>query len=281
MINYIYTRFILLSKVQEFWSYWKSKNVSFEQYKQLVLNKTNIDARLDIFINYQLPITAISAKKYHIFQFVPSSIYLPDYAKDALAEAQEKYSFIKVEYYDENTGMDYGSILLEYLKKKNIDNNINAALIRLDDDDLLHPNYFDIMSKYINDCFIGFGVSLSKGVDAFYENNKFTKFQKRRMPFNSQGLAYITKIVNGKYITPYSRVPGSHLVMDETCPTIIDGSNIAFLYAIHKKNFYYRTAVNYNDDNILQKFFNRPEKNEEMDKLFFNIFSQNGSQKID
>ena len=268
-VHILYTRFSLISKLQEFWLVHK-KNMDFDMYKQMILDKSRLKNRCDIFFNYQLPSLMMASKKYHIHQYVMTTTYLPNEIKDKMLEAQEKYTFLHVDFFDENTMPDLKMHFTNYLINCGED-NITACISRLDDDDILHVNFFNNIQKYMSDAFIGFCVSFSCGYIAFYDK-RFVKFAKYRYLNNSVGLSYIAKFSNKKFITPYYFVPGNHTLIDTKVPCINDGTFNAFIYTMNGNNSSFNDIFHCTQESLDKKFFTQLEDLKDVNEYYYNLF---------
>lgn len=267
----IYTRFSLISKVQEFWAVHKN-NMDFNKYKELILDKSRLKNRCDIFINYQLPLLKMASEKYNIHQYVMTTQYLPEDIKDKILTAQDKYDFLHVDFFDENTLPNLKDYFINYLKNYD-SNDIIACISRLDDDDLLHVDFFNHMQKYMEDSFIGFCVSFSNGYIALY-NNGFVKFSKYRCLNNSVGLSYITNFKNKKFTTPHFTPPGNHMLIDTKVPCINDGTFNAFIYTLNGNNSSFNDICHTPQEALEKKFFKQIENIDDINDNYYNLFQE-------
>lgn len=270
-VNIIYTRFSLISKKQEWWNILSSK-MDFEMYKKLILDESRISDRLDIFLNYQLPLLEKASLDFNIHQYVMTSSYLPEWVIEALKNAENRYSFLKIDFFDEETIPNLKIEFSNYLKK--FDDNIIACITRLDDDDLLHCCFFENIQKYMDKHFVGLCISQNTGYAGMYKNKRFEKFSKLRFINSAQGLSYIAEFDKNQFTTPYITPPGSHTTVDKIVPCINDGTINCYIYTFHGNNGYFNTVCDQSESFIEKKFFSSLDDMETVDKYYFGLFSK-------
>lgn len=269
-IHFIYTRFSQISRNQEWWRILKDK-ISFDEYIRMICDERRLLDRLTIFVKYQLPLLAMAAEKYHIFQYVASSIYLPELFRDALKAAESKYKFLKIAFFDEVSSFSLPVTCKHYLDSRGI-NNAFICTSRLDDDDILHPSFFDKMQKYMTDQFENYCVSFSCGYAGLFKDNQYHKFSPTRCVNIALGLSYINSYRNKQFTKPYLIPDCSHHIMDTANPVIVDGTFNAFVQSFHKNNGDYRIRQGNMSENYERAFFRNLSNFDEVNKYFYNIF---------
>lgn len=270
---FISTRFSLIADPKYFEPTLVSK-YSFEQYKNLILDRTRLLTRLNIFSKYQLPFIDAAKNRYMIYHLVGASCYLPDDIKYALHELEQKYNFLHVKYYDENVdfGVESGKFLTSFAANYA---DLTVASARLDDDDILHTAYFESMSEYINKRYHGMAISFPEGYFGFYKNGGYIIFSHVNTPKNSFGLSYICHYHNGRLTTKYNAPVGSHGLIDRIAPTIIDSRKSCYIYTMHNKNLSVNTCRDWDETQTLNRNIFHIERFEKVNRYFNGIFTKN------
>lgn len=271
-VSIVYERFSLISKKQEFWSR-ISKQMDFESYKKKILDPVRLAERTDIFLNYQLPLLAMAAQKYNLLVYVMTSKLLPDDLSRRLKEEAARYPFLHIDFFDEETEPNLRKTLINYLGRYDPE-EVMCSISRLDDDDLLHPRFFDNMRKYMRKEFLDFGISHTRGHVGLYMNGRYVKFAPRRQFNTSQGLGVISLYHKGNFLSKYCYPPGSHTALDVRIPVIGDGTINGYIYTINGYNDSWRLVAGMDDAAVDNYFFKKEEKFETIDKLYYNRFSQ-------
>lgn len=227
----ITTRFSIITKQTQ--SHWRIGRVSFDEYVNQILDDGRLHERANLFFNYVVPSIIENSKIYAIKHILLTSVLLPQWLKDELNKLPK--NIFSVHYFGVDDKVDLRSIITETLIDSHDcygDKDLSyVASIRLDDDDILSPNYFECMSNYLCEQFSGFHVSFSSGICGLF-NQTYKKFNKERLVLSALGLAYIIKydIQNKTILTPACYPMGSHPLVDTRAPTIIDGRNITWIH---------------------------------------------------
>ena len=268
-INFIYSRFSLVSKKQEFYNV---LGKTFEDYKKLILDENRLNKRLDLFINYQLPLIDIASQYNNIHYYVMSSMYLSDRIREVLETAEREYDFLQIEYFDENTVPDIKMNFLEYASKYC---DVLISSTRLDDDDMLSPQFFEMLNRYVDIPFVNMCISLNTGYCGLYKESGFEKFSKFRFMNSAQGLSYISRIINGEFTTPYYCPPGAHNDVDKRVPSIQDATRTCYIYTQHGSNFEANVKRSFDFERVEKTYFPKEESYNKVDAEFNHIFSIN------
>ena len=214
---------------------WKATNGSRfktqSDYKNYLFSDTRLDPRINIFINYSLPQLNIAAKGHEVTHLVSYSEFLPSKYEQALLNAQEKYSFLKLEKQKIGTP----SITLESLARQQLLQSEDPlqpfGVFRLDDDDILPANYFDQNAPYINQEFVGMQVSHGTGVSAIYKDGQFFNARKTYHPMLNIGY---TSIHQFNATGEMTKLPiAGHNIADRTYPVIMDSRKLGYLWTRH------------------------------------------------
>lgn len=222
----------------------------YENYVKKLFSKDRLDLKSDIFIDINLPALALmNTDGCSYTHFVLYSKELPLEYKVRLERAVEKYSFVKGIEIEDNNNFNIN----EYLKKE-IERDEVFAYFNLDDDDLLSIDYLQKIKNYVNQSFLGFNISMSKGFVAYYDGN-ISYCRELRFPFINIGQARICERKNEGSIFIFDK--GNHMKTDENCPTVIDSRNASFFWLKHKEQ---DTFSNMNSETIKDKIIRSLEE---------------------
>ncbi|HEC1745975.1 TPA: hypothetical protein R1699_000310 [Campylobacter lari] len=228
-----------------------NKNISYEEYKNKILDINRLKLRQHIFVNQVIP-HIVLAKSMHpdldIRIQLHCSTLLPNDIKNELLGLSLKYYWIEPLFFDPEAKYSVKPPIVELLKRIDFIENITPiACVRLDDDDILSPEYFTLLKKYIKEGFLGFVFSAPRGFYATYYNGKFLNFTKQNKPKIALGLAYIAGWNKNKcdFSTPYFMQPGGHNDTDIFAPVILDGSKEVYIRTLHECNDNYYNGKEY------------------------------------
>lgn len=287
------TRFSLFIPGSLNWNISSSKTV--EEYKQQLHSSERLDPRINIFVNISLPQIQKASQGYNVKHIVQYSSNLPEKYKLQLKEAENKYSFLELFC---NDSADQHSNLINTVAK-DISQNYTSdevlyAWYRLDDDDLLGTQYFEMASKYIQSGHAGYCLSFGRGYTAFYNDGKIWDIRECYRPKTSVGQLYISKYT--KSTDSFIEAPRqNHAQIDKWAPTIIDSRYPNFITMLNANQDRYKSKphekiiekiyreqssapyIEYNDV-ILNKIF--PELNKHINKsehVYFNSLKNSAS----
>lgn len=114
--------------------------------------------------------------------------------------------------------------------------DIIVANFRLDDDDLLSPDYFSRIVNYLSPCYEGFYLTFPKGYVGVFDKG-YEGFYEITKPFLAIGLSRISKfdLSNNKFVTenPCVLVGASHARLVDRAVAILDSSINAYVWTMH------------------------------------------------
>lgn len=204
----------------------KYKGKDLASYRADLFSDARLQTRADIFIKHSLPVIDAAKGDHRLIHIVNYSPELPERYQKKLKAAEEKYDWLIL---DEQTG-SRKSLDLDTFAKSNFENGTVYAEYRLDDDDLLSVNYFDLLANYLRPDLVGYVVSLGLGVEAYYQDGIFYSPRIEHRPKIAIGLARICE-VTPRGIRGPKRV--SHTSSDLWNPLIVDSREPAFLHTFH------------------------------------------------
>lgn len=198
----------------------------YNDYMADLFSKSRLDLKSEIFFELSLPSLQQMDKKGCSYKhYILYSEQLPEYFKLKIQKALSEYSFLKGVQIDDYNSFDIKSILSEDVDKEEV-----FAYFGLDDDDLISIDYLQKIKRYINEEFIGFNISLSKGFSGYYDG-KISNIREFRFPFINIGQARVCN--RTEYGDIYIPKKGSHMRTDEYCPTIVDSTSPTFFWLRH------------------------------------------------
>lgn len=235
----IYTRFSLVNC--NLTKAWKSARLSSDQkaYIEKIMDPERLKARYDIFVNYSIPLLNMARERHpdlEINLLVHSSTTLPENMQNALRSLTVKHAWIKVDFFHPDEYYNNEESFRDLMSMKTGLNETEVIpIMRLDDDDLMSPFYFDLLKKYISQNFLGFTFHTPRGYEALYDGNSFVYFSSMDAPKTGIGLAYLAEwnSKEKKFTTQYILPPGSHGNTDMLAPVILDGSANVILRTKH------------------------------------------------
>lgn len=226
----IYTRFSLVNF--NLTKAWKSARMSPDQEKYIekIMDTERLKVRYDIFMNYSIPLL-IMAREEHpdldINLIVHSSTTLPKNMQMQLKNLSYNNSWVVVDFFTPDELYSAKESFINLMASKtNLNETEIVPVMRLDDDDLMSPFYFNLLKKYINPSFSGFTFHTPRGYEALYDGSRFVCFSPMDAPKTGIGLAYLATWCSKekKFTSEYILPPGSHANTDMFAPVILDGS---------------------------------------------------------
>lgn len=252
---------------------WKaSKSIDLDRYIDKILDENRLKSRVNIFTKYTLPCIDLACDKLRLQHVVVASDMLPDWCKADLQAAIKNRPWLSIEYigFDERfdiNGIIEGSVFSWWKKEgcfssKPID--CPVAVVRLDDDDILSPDYFHMLSRYLQSEYRGMCVSMPRGYFGLWDGNKYISFSQSNNPKNASGLAYVSSYsgYDRRFSTAYCYPPGSDANVDTLVPTILDGRSNVYIRTMSGENDGFATPDGYifgsNIEEIRQRYFKNP-----------------------
>lgn len=203
-------------------------NNGYDTYVKKLFSEDRLDLKSNIFIDINLPSLALMNKEGCSYtHFVLYSKELPLKYKARLEQTVKKYDFVKGIEIEDNNKFNIN----EYIEKE-VKRNEVFAYFNLDDDDLLSIDYLQKIKNYVNQSFLGFNISMSKGFAAYYDGN-VSYCRELRFPFINIGQARICERKTDGSILIFNK--GNHMKTDENCPTVIDSRSASFFWLKHKE----------------------------------------------
>ncbi|MDK6565944.1 glycosyltransferase [Corynebacterium pyruviciproducens] len=189
-----------------------------------------IEPRLDIFLNYSLPLLKEAASKVSLKHVVMFSEEMPEKYKRQLQEAAEENEFLVLNCH-KNGHPDPHISGPHMLAKAEIGSDGVYGLYRLDDDDLLGLNFFTQAEKYLQPAFAGMRVSFAKGYTGFYNSGQFSEVRECYNPLIAIGLLSVCERIGDKKIIQPPDV--SHIFSDRFGPVILDSREPSYFWSRH------------------------------------------------
>ncbi|GAB3595750.1 hypothetical protein CFAEC_05350 [Corynebacterium faecale] len=221
-----HTRFSLFTPGKNTWKA-SRQAVSNEEYAEYLYSTERLDFRKKIFLETSLPLLAQAAANHDLKHVVSFSSNLPQQYKKDLIDAGKKYDFIILdELPPETPAVNW------FDKAKNtIETGEVFATYRLDDDDLVSVNFFNHLSKYVDDAFVQMIVSFGSGITAIWDGSQFKRPSLIHKPLLAIGMAEINKKIDEtQFLSPAKGSGYSHMVADRGNPVILDSRGLDFFW---------------------------------------------------
>ncbi len=272
----IYTRFSIVNN--HITRAWKGARMSpdLENWINRMNDPERLAVRERIFIDFSLPLLSQAVADYadlNLIHIVHASSHLPDETKKKLLDASQKYSFMKLAFITPEQVYSAEDYIARELSNCYLGDGSVAALMRLDDDDLISPSYFPILKKYMKPEFSGMIFHTPRGFEGLFVRDSFSAFTPMDAAKTGIGLAYLAsfdsakRVLTSKYVLP----PGPHLDCDKYAPLILDGSEPVIFRTKHLFNDARATKEGYSfsDEKLLtEKFFREVASADEVFKYF-------------
>lgn len=266
------TRFSIYQPKSNAWIVSKAASdpLSEKKYRDGLFDERRLDFRLGFLTNVTLPLLEKASKGHeflHVIEY--SSLLQPKYI-EILNKIKAKYSFVRLNEYDENGVSKTNSteIAVDYFKLKQLDRDALVASFILDDDDCISLDFFEKSKKYINKAFMGHAVSYGLGVyGVFDKDNKLVNVTQSYYPKVNIGLMRIGayRHTHKKIVLPKA---GSHTKFDRHMPTIIDSREVSYWWSKH-------TSQDTSNHDSYAKGYEGLKQAEHIDKsIIFNKFGE-------
>lgn len=271
----IYVRFSLISAGAG--GAWKGQRLAggVDEHAQRILDPDRLKTRSDIFFGYSVPLIKQAIEEnpdLDINVIIHSSTLLPEAIQESLKSLAETGPFHPT-FFDPEDDCDFRVDATRFLSEKmsGKTGKVLVPAMRLDDDDLLSPRYFNILKRYLSDQFVGFTVHSPRGYEALYVDGGFSAFSLLDAPKTGIGLCHISlwNATKGRFASKNILPPGRHSDTDALAPVILDGSNHVILRTKHVFNDARATRDGYS--------FNTAE---DLDRRFFRDKVEPGDEKL-
>lgn len=223
-----HTRFSLLEPKSPSWRLSREVGRSdLDTYSKILFSEDRLANRAEIFLDHTLPIIDLASRNHHIVHVVSYPQELPVEYKSQLALAAERFKWL---YLDERRAPKNNGRFLDRLANDLFPTGTVYGEYRLDDDDVLSSCFFQKLSPYISENYVGAMVSLGIGVQCFFDEGRFLKPRLEHRPKIAIGLTRVCK-TTGDGVSGPPRV--AHTKSDRVCPVILDSSDLTFLHTLH------------------------------------------------
>ncbi|WP_180062360.1 glycosyltransferase [Acinetobacter sp. YH12120] len=232
------TRFSLFRPDSNAWILTKNAKdeESIKKYIQKLYDEKRLNFRIAFLKEVTLPLLEKSTQGYKFLHIIECSSNLPRKYMQILQEIEQEYHFVKLNihpvYGCENVLLPH-QIALDFFKEDFSDQDQAIGMFTLDDDDCVSLNYFKIMSKYLNNRFYGFAISLGLGVVGIFDGDyKIKNITESYYPKVNIGLMRV-----GMYRSQTNNIVfpkmGSHSKSDKYLPTILDSRQVSYFWSKH------------------------------------------------
>ncbi|MEQ4567615.1 DUF6270 domain-containing protein [Paenarthrobacter sp. CAP02] len=209
-----------------------SRFSSAEEYAKYLYSPARIGPRLDIFTGISLPAIALMAKSNPVLHRVQYSRDLPSEYLSQLENAAEAFPFVRLELVNEAGIPTEPGLVQDFLSVTSQGNDVVFGDARLDDDDVLSSDFFELCAPYLTPEHIGYALSLARGFTGLYEQERVTTLKRVIEPKIAIGLMTIGYFEASSGITKQTLI-GSHPTIDQRMPLILDSSSPSYLWMRH------------------------------------------------
>jgi hypothetical protein len=209
-----------------------SRFPSADDYAAYLYSPERLDPRMEIFTGMSLPAIALIAERHLVLHRVQYSRALPLKYLEQLQVAEEQYPFMQLELVDEEGNPSKPEMIREFISRAAQSSNIVFGDARLDDDDVLSGDFFDLCSRYLTRDHVGYAISLAKGLTGLFENGKVTSLRRVVHPKIAIGLMTVGYF-DARTGTIQQTFIGSHPTVDERMPVILDSTAPSYLWMRH------------------------------------------------
>jgi hypothetical protein len=248
-------------------SFISSRESEWENHKANILDKRNIDFRLNILINHSLP---------NLLNYIPQDVcfnivilyssLLDDDTQQTLHDYAHKFNEIILESRSEEDYLDINGSIKRVLSSIPIQRDkVIFGSFRLDDDDILSNQYLSELSNYVVLENLNKFITFSNGIECLWKNNNIDKLCFCNKQFIAIGLSHIGLFDNKSFqflTEPQTVYCGiSHFDIPKKFEYIIDDTPNMFIYSRHnlqdtstKYKFWNKNVINNLDKNIIENF---------------------------
>lgn len=218
---------------------YKAGRKEYSEYKAAILNSERLKVREEIFFKYSVPMIIkkhleLQNKNVKFIFSIAISDILPIELIRKFELLEQNYEFFNIIKVSEDEQHDWEISLKSVLRKLNLSDFSIVGNFRLDDDDLLSSNYYDLLVEYLNEEYLGFYVTFAKGYVAFYDQG-YQKIHEIVKPYLAIGL---TKIVEyNKLLDVFTTenpivIKRSHTSIVSNSQTILDSRVVSYVWTM-------------------------------------------------
>lgn len=223
---------------------WKIGQRGIDEYRNMLFSDERLDLHENLFFNLTLRSVdkAVENSDLDVSLIVFISNELPDSRKNKLYDAADKRSYLSIKELSpaDKTLVSIGDEVVNQVSEYS--GEVVYATIRLDDDDVLHPQFLKSLDEYIEPAYVGKCVSFSNGYAGLFDGSKFTAFHTMNAINNAQGLTAISKkTVNGE-IKGLKSIYNSSISHSRThwkMPVVADGVKPMYIRTVHAQGDFY------------------------------------------
>lgn len=225
---------------------YKEARKKYTDYKKSILNSDRLKIRENIFFKHTVPVLISAAEKLEsegvVLKFaVAIAELLPSELQDKFNNLAADYSHIfRVVTVNERQSHSWREVLNEemenvsesYVIKKS---SMTFANFRLDDDDVLSEDYFNLVKGYLSTEFHDYYISFPKGYVGFYDAG-YKGFYKSNRPFLAIGLLKVCEysLVSNEIVTENPSVYScSHTNIVENERVVLDSRIPVYIWTVH------------------------------------------------
>lgn len=246
---------------------WKSSRVTGtdNDYIRRILDPDRLSTRCKLFVDFSIPCLQDAVLRFpeiSIKLLVHYSSLLPDSVTSVLTSAAKNHDWIYLKSVHPDDAYNLTGEISDVLSNATESPKDGVSIVpmmRLDDDDLLSPDYFSLLSKYIDPRFMGMTIHAPRGFEGLFDGEKFVCFSPLDAPKTGIGLAHLAGWDNAKnrLVTKYTLPPGKHKDTDLLAPVILDGSIPVIFRTKHLHNDARATVdgYHYSIDGLRSRFF--------------------------
>jgi hypothetical protein len=205
---------------------------SAQEYANYLYSPARIGPRLDIFTGISLPAIALMAEKHSVLHRVQYSRDLPNEYLERLEDAAAAFPFVKLELVDEAGVTREPDLVQDFLNATSRGRDVVFGDARLDDDDILSSDFFDLCAPHLTTEHVGYGLSLARGLTGLYEEGCVTSLKRVIEPKIAIGLMTIGRF-DADLGTVTQTLIGSHPTIDQRMPLILDSRSPSYLWMRH------------------------------------------------
>lgn len=217
---------------------------SHEEYSRWLYDPERLGRRTQILLDWSLPQLELAVRSAqelghgvrHVISYSPN---LPEEYQQKLRGAEDRYDFLALH---QVIGEVDGFVppiehINDFLDQYGAGQDQVFAAYRLDDDDVLSADYFELLAPYISPANLGFRVSLGLGASGLWRNSRLYVARETYYPKISMGMASIcARTAEGELSIPQRHVDASkdnHDFADRGAPVITDCREPAFFRILH------------------------------------------------
>ncbi|WP_321990729.1 glycosyltransferase [Marispirochaeta aestuarii] len=215
------------------------RNISYGKLKEELFSETRLKQRGFLFENFTLPsLASLQSQDHELRIFILTSELLPAWHMDYLNRLKQDYPFIEIYPVDTKIGsMQKG---VEKIINERVPDNEVYCTFRIDDDDALSLSFIQDLKKYIEEPYVGMGITFPLGYSGYfdYEKEKITLYGETYIPMTSQGLSLISR-KGCRYPHIFSLIEShtkdGHRRIDSQVPVILHSKNHSYFRVLHER----------------------------------------------